>query len=159
MVSPTQKGFYQAFQCLYKRMDPDYPFGQQKQEAEVIPCLNNLRYPFVNTITKTQLTAVGSGNTWPTLLGALHWMMCLAQGSDMLSGDFDYAIEKAGALPYALDKTVSTYIAKSYAGFPDNNDDDDEYAEEMRRSSKTNPGNGTGKTTPSANQRAGLHPS
>ncbi|CCX12478.1 Similar to Probable kinetochore protein ndc80; acc. no. Q5B3B1 [Pyronema omphalodes CBS 100304] len=134
MMSPTQKDFYQVFQWLYKRFDPDYPFGQQKQEAEVIPCLNNLRYPYANTITKTQLTAVGSGNTWPTLLGALHWMMCLAEGTDdMLNGNFDYAAEEAGAQPFAPEKIVFTYIAKSYASFLDNNDDDAEHAEEMRR--------------------------
>lgn len=76
-------------------------------------------------------------------------MMYLARGSDnILNGDFDYATEKAGALPYAPDKIVFTYIAKSHAGLIDNNDDDDEYAEEMRRSSKINPWNGIGETKP-----------
>jgi len=132
LQSPTQKDFYHIFQWLYKRLDPNYEFTSPKPETEVMPQLANLRYPYSSTITKTQLTAVGSGNTWPTLLGMLHWMMELSQVTDHYrNGDFDAAAEEEG-LGIASEKIVFRYMSKCYNAWLAENDDHEEFEREMQ---------------------------
>lgn len=46
---------------------------EKKFEEEVPRILKSLSYPF--TISKSAMFAIGSLHTWPTLLGALHWMV------------------------------------------------------------------------------------
>jgi kinetochore protein NDC80 len=131
LSSPTQKDFYHIFQWLYMRLDPNYVFSQVKPETEVLPLLANLKYPYTTTITKTQLTAVGSGNTWPTLLGMLHWMMELAQVTDRYRlGDMDHYAEEEGHT-IGVDKIVFNYTAKCYNAWLNENDDHEEFEREM----------------------------
>ncbi|KAF8535535.1 HEC/Ndc80p family-domain-containing protein [Trichophaea hybrida] len=133
LQSPTQKDFYHIFQWLYKRLDPGYEFTSPKPETEVMPQLANLRYPYSNSITKTQLTAVGSGNTWPTLLGMLHWMMELAQITDAYrNGDFDAAAEQEG-VGIESEKIVFRYMSKCYNAWLAENDDHEEFEQEMQQ--------------------------
>lgn len=52
---------------------------EKKFEEEVPRILKTLNYPF--TISKSAMFAIGSLHTWPTLLGALHWMVELIRVS------------------------------------------------------------------------------
>lgn len=131
LVSPTQKDFYSMFQWLYCRLDPNYRFTAPKPETEVMPLLNNLRYPFATTITKTQLTAVGSANTWPSLLGMLYWMMELAMITDRYkSNAYDQAAEQEG-VDISAQKYVFQYMAKCYNAWLAENDDHEEFEKEL----------------------------
>ena len=49
--------------------------ANKKVEEEVPKILKLLSYPF--TISKSAMFAIGSLHSWPTLLGALHWMVDL----------------------------------------------------------------------------------
>lgn len=59
-------------QHLYGCINPNFKM-EKKFEEEVPRILKTLHYPF--TISKSAMFAVGSMHTWPTLLGALHWMV------------------------------------------------------------------------------------
>ncbi|KAA8914275.1 HEC/Ndc80p family-domain-containing protein [Sphaerosporella brunnea] len=131
LVSPTQKDFYQIFQWLYMRLDPNYQFAPTKPEAEVMPLLQYLRYPYSSVITKTQLTAVGSANTWPTMLGMLYWMVGLAQVTDQYrSGDLDRIAEDEGH-GIGTARIVFNYMAKCYNAWLNEIDDHEEFEQEM----------------------------
>ena len=132
LQSPTQKDFYHIFQWLYKRLDPNFEFLAPKPETEVLPMLNNIRYPYTSSITKTQLTAVGSGNTWPTLLGMLHWMTELAQITDRYrSGEYDGVAEEEG-VSIVAEKIVFRYVTKCYNAWLQENDDHSEFEAELQ---------------------------
>lgn len=70
---PTQKGFVLIFKWLYLRLDPGYNFTKSI-EHEVYQILKNLQYPYLETINKSQISAVG-GSSWPRFLGMLHWLV------------------------------------------------------------------------------------
>ena len=132
LQSPTQKDFYHIFQWLYKRLDPNFEFLAPKPETEVLPMLNNIRYPYTSFITKTQLTAVGSANTWPSLLGMLHWMMELAQITDRYrSGEYDAVAEEEG-VSIVAEKIVFRYVTKCYNAWLQENDDHSEFEAELQ---------------------------
>nr|5TD8_A Chain A, Kinetochore protein NDC80 [Saccharomyces cerevisiae S288C] len=73
LKQPTQKGFIIIFKWLYLRLDPGYGFTKSI-ENEIYQILKNLRYPFLESINKSQISAVG-GSNWHKFLGMLHWMV------------------------------------------------------------------------------------
>lgn len=74
LTTPTQKEFVSIFQYLYNRADPNFEF-KKKMDEDVLTCLKALKYPFVDTISRSQLTAVGSPHSWPNMLAVLDWMV------------------------------------------------------------------------------------
>ncbi|EDO15627.1 hypothetical protein Kpol_489p8 [Vanderwaltozyma polyspora DSM 70294] len=73
LKQPTQKGFIYMFKWLYSRLDPGYQFTKSI-EQEVYQLLRTLQYPYLETINKSQISAVG-GNSWHKFLGMLHWLV------------------------------------------------------------------------------------
>ncbi|CAI4064357.1 hypothetical protein SKDZ_09G0270 [Saccharomyces kudriavzevii ZP591] len=73
LKQPTQKGFIIIFKWLYSRLDPGYGFTKSI-ENEIYQILKNLRYPFLESINKSQISAVG-GSNWHKFLGMLHWLV------------------------------------------------------------------------------------
>ncbi|OWB80953.1 hypothetical protein B5S32_g5284 [[Candida] boidinii] len=73
--TPTQKDFVFIFQWLYHRIDPGYKFSRSI-EQEVYFILKTLEYPYIDSINKSQISAVG-GSNWPIFLGMLHWFVNL----------------------------------------------------------------------------------
>lgn len=129
LKTPTQKDFSMIFQWLYTRLDPHYRFV--KVENEVLPLLKNLRYPYAQAITKSQLAAVGSTNSWWIFLGMLHWMMELVQTTDRYhSGEFDDAAEDNN-VDIGTEKIIFRYLTKCYTAWLSEDDDHDEYEQEM----------------------------
>lgn len=74
LVTPTQKEFVSIFQYLYHKFDPNFQFVK-KIDEDVLYCLKALKYPFSDTISRSQLTAVGSPHSWPNMLAVLVWMV------------------------------------------------------------------------------------
>lgn len=87
---PTQKGFTIIFAWLYQRLDPGYIF-QKTVEADLYQILRNLNYPYLETINKSQISAVG-GSSWPKFLGLLHWLVKLNGKMDKISQDLDLTL-------------------------------------------------------------------
>ncbi|KAI3425309.1 hypothetical protein D9Q98_009074 [Chlorella vulgaris] len=72
LASPTTKDFTNVMLFLYRQFDPVLP-KTFKLEEEVPQLYKRLKYPF--QISKSNLTAVGSPHTWPSLLAALTWLV------------------------------------------------------------------------------------
>ncbi|KAH3661948.1 hypothetical protein OGAPHI_006127 [Ogataea philodendri] len=79
LKNPTQKDFVLMFQWLYKKIDPGYKFFRSI-EQEVYSLLKFLEYPYLDTINKSQISAVG-GSNWHIFLGMLYWMKQLVSES------------------------------------------------------------------------------
>ncbi|QLL34853.1 hypothetical protein HG536_0H02280 [Torulaspora globosa] len=87
---PTQKGFTLIFKWLYLRLDPGYGFTKSI-EHEVYQILKNLQYPYLESINKSQISAVG-GSSWPRFLGMLHWLVQLNLKLDASLNELDHNI-------------------------------------------------------------------
>lgn len=110
--SPTQRDFNYLFQWIYKRIDPIHRF-QKNIDQEVPPLLQQMRYPYVRGITKSQISAVG-GQNWPTFLGLLHWMMQLAQMMEGYSSNrYDFACAEAGT-DITGDRIIFNFLCDAY---------------------------------------------
>ncbi|KAI7842998.1 hypothetical protein COHA_003332 [Chlorella ohadii] len=72
LASPTTKDFTNVMMFLFRQFDPVLP-KTFKLEEEVPQLYKRLKYPF--QISKSNLTAVGSPHTWPSLLAALTWLV------------------------------------------------------------------------------------
>lgn len=132
LKSPMQKDFVLIFQWLYHRLDPHYRF-QKGIEHEVLPILKSIRYPYASSITKSQLTAVGSPNYWPVFLGILHWMLELIETMHQFqSGEFDHAATEE--VDVGADRIIFRYLTRCYAAWLVENDDHEEYLQEMAAS-------------------------
>jgi SMC interacting uncharacterized protein involved in chromosome segregation len=76
LMSPQAKDFTNLFCFILSKIRPDWNFSINKIDEDIIPILNELRYPgFIN---KSHLIAVGAPNTWPHLLAVLAWLVELA---------------------------------------------------------------------------------
>ncbi|AMD23003.1 HHR234Cp [Eremothecium sinecaudum] len=73
LKQPTQKDFIYIFRWLYQRIDPGYAF-KKSLENEVYSILRTIHYPYLETINKSQISAVG-GSNWHKFLGMLHWLV------------------------------------------------------------------------------------
>ncbi|KAH0604340.1 uncharacterized protein H6S33_006717 [Morchella sextelata] len=130
LKSPTQKDFTMIFQWLYHRLDPNYRF-QKPIEQEAPPILKALRYPFAQSITKSQLTAVGSANSWPSFLAMLHWMLELIVTVERYqSGAYDDAAAAEG-IDVGADRIIFRYLVSCYRAWLAGDDDHDEFLDEM----------------------------
>ncbi|KAH8146461.1 uncharacterized protein LAJ45_09407 [Morchella importuna] len=130
LKSPTQKDFTMIFQWLYHRLDPNYRF-QKPIEQEAPPILKALRYPFAQSITKSQLTAVGSANSWPSFLAMLHWLLELIVTVERYqSGAYDDAAAAEG-IDVGADRIIFRYLVRCYRAWLAGDDDHDEFLDEM----------------------------
>eukprot|EP00004_Rigifila_ramosa_P011480 TRINITY_DN2458_c0_g1_i1.p1 TRINITY_DN2458_c0_g1~~TRINITY_DN2458_c0_g1_i1.p1 ORF type:complete len:630 (-),score=148.24 TRINITY_DN2458_c0_g1_i1:5-1894(-) len=115
LQSPTQREFYQMFQFLYRQIDPAYTLPQQKLDEEITTIFRRLRYPFA--ISKHALQAVGSPHTWPSILGALHWLVELLQYEEAA------AIEERESGTDSPERLFFDYVTKAYELFLSGQDD------------------------------------
>lgn len=76
LLSPGAKDFSILFTYVVNKIRPDWNLSINKLDEDIIPILNELRYP--GYITKSHLVAVGAPNTWPHLLAVLAWLTELA---------------------------------------------------------------------------------
>ncbi|KAK5169860.1 kinetochore-associated Ndc80 complex subunit ndc80 [Saxophila tyrrhenica] len=132
MSNPTKKDFAEMFQFLYHCIDPSYRF-RDKIENEVPAVMKQLRYPFERSITKSQISAVGGSNGWPTFLALLHWMMQLAKMMESYStGAYDDACIEAG-YDVSADRITFQFLSDAYKEWLSIEDDDDDDEEAKRR--------------------------
>ncbi|KAL7409382.1 HEC/Ndc80p family-domain-containing protein [Mrakia frigida] len=81
VTSPTQQEFQLMFKFLCQSViDEDYVFGKggKKFEEECLGLLKDLRYPAVDTLSRTSIGAPGSPHQWPSLLAMLAWLVDLS---------------------------------------------------------------------------------
>lgn len=139
LKNPTQKDFESIFKWFYNKLDPGYKF-EKSFNNEVSMLLKYLEYPYLETINKSQITAVGSN--WPVFLGMLHWLLQLVKKSikfDDLDLDSiqesqlsnnnhkqksDYNDSVISSEQTVLNKLFISYALKSYKSFLSFGEDD-----------------------------------
>jgi kinetochore protein NDC80 len=151
LKNPTQKEFILIFQWLYRKIDPGYKFNRSV-EQDIYTLLKFLDYPFLDTINKSQISAVG-GSNWPVFLGMLHWLLDLVRES-MKFDEIDIETIQESQQPLddddddldlnandsvlqneqsILNKLFINYALKSYKSFLSFGDDDySSFYEEMQ---------------------------
>lgn len=153
--NPTQKEFVFIFQWLYNRIDPGYKF-LRSIEQEVYSLLKLLDYPYLETINKSQISAVG-GSNWHVFLGMLYWLLKLVietikfdnfdlnsiqKQHNLDDGEFEEEEEEIGGNnpddsvikgeQSLIDKLFVNYALKSYKSFLSFGEDNySEYLYEM----------------------------
>lgn len=117
---PTQSAFVAMFRHVYCAcVDATYVLGAEgkKFEEEVMQLLRDVRYPFLDELTKTKLMAAGSQQNWPACLAMLDWLVRL--GSEV-------ATFGSGPLEREDDNELHAlffpYLWRCYAKFWDNQD-------------------------------------
>ncbi|AAS53652.2 AFR281Cp [Eremothecium gossypii ATCC 10895] len=151
LKQPTQKDFICIFRWLYRRLDPGYSF-KRSLETEVYSILKTIQYPFLDTINKSQISAVG-GSNWHKFLGMLHWLMNTSQRLDsclhkldesktmQLTQDItilnqpvttlDEQDEKHEQYELMVERLFIEYISKCYKSFINMEDDFSPFKEEL----------------------------
>ncbi|KAG8927424.1 kinetochore-associated Ndc80 complex subunit ndc80 [Tulasnella sp. 419] len=141
LQTPTNREFHLIFQFLITDMDDKYVFGREKKpEDEVILLLRDMRYPLVDTISKTSLAAPGSSSAWPTLLAMLHWIVTLSHtlkkwGDPEVCPDYnlmpvqDIPLEEE--VPNYFDLVICDYTFAAYMQYMYGADDFKEQDEEL----------------------------
>lgn len=124
--NPTQKEFVLIFQFLYNKIDPGYRF-LRSIEQEVYSLLKLLEYPYLETINKSQISAVG-GSNWYIFLGMIHWMLKLVLQIENFDSDTTAAVselaEDQKEQQQMIDKLFISYALKSYKSFLSFGEDD-----------------------------------
>ena len=129
---PTQSAFVNMFKHIYNTcIDPSYQMGAEgkKFEEEVILLMKEIRYPFVDDLTKTKLTAAGSQQNWPACLAMLDWIVHLGMAvGPSTSGPIGRDDENE------LHALFFPYLWRCYEKFWENQDTYPEELEELARS-------------------------
>lgn len=133
---PSSKEFKSIFKFIYYQIDPNYVF-QKRFEDEFIIILKNLRYPFVDQISKSHLYSVGSMMSWPCLLGALIWMVELVALLSQINTKMKAFDADNDTIESKPENIFFNYLTKAYSLFLSGNDDyektDNEFMQNISR--------------------------
>ncbi|KGB77905.1 kinetochore protein NDC80 [Cryptococcus deuterogattii 99/473] len=82
LTSPTAKEFQSIFKFLVNDLvDPGAAWGK-KFEDDTLSILKDLKYPGMDSVSKTALTAPGAPQSWPNMLAMLNWLVDLCKALD-----------------------------------------------------------------------------
>ncbi|WWD07983.1 hypothetical protein V865_006093 [Kwoniella europaea PYCC6329] len=82
LMSPTAKEFQSIFRYLISSLiDPGMSWGK-KFEDDALSILKDIRYPGLDSVSKTAFTAPGAPQSWPGLLAMLNWLVELCKAHD-----------------------------------------------------------------------------
>lgn len=154
LKQPTQKDFIFIFKWLYLRLDPGYIFTKSL-EHEVYSILRTIHYPYLATINKSQISAVG-GSNWPKFVGILHWLVVINKKLDECLAKLDMSIQnqvtqdmtvlnqplktseeqdmKQEKYELMVERLFIDYITESYKSFLRLEDDYDPYLKDLELS-------------------------
>ncbi|CDO92603.1 unnamed protein product [Kluyveromyces dobzhanskii CBS 2104] len=154
LKQPTQKDFIYIFKWLYLRLDPGYVFTKSL-EHEVYSILKTIHYPYLATINKSQISAVG-GSNWPRFIGMLHWMVIINKKLDECLEHLDVSInnqvtqditvlnqplktveeqeKKQEKYELMVERLFIDYITESYKSFLRLEDDYEPYLQDLELS-------------------------
>ena len=124
---PTQKDFTLIFRFLYNKIDPSHEFNRAI-DIEVFALLRNLGYPYLDSINRSQISAVG-GQNWPSFLGMLYWLVKLNLSLAAIDTNDDLLLWPEDE----VEKLVAQFLLKSYTAFLNEQDSFDDYLNELSR--------------------------
>ncbi|KAK5982848.1 hypothetical protein GCK32_010354 [Trichostrongylus colubriformis] len=122
--SPTKQDFICMFESIYQHLSPDF---QLKNVIEEVPAIfRDLGYP--TAIKPSTMQTIGAAHSWPTLLGALTWLIDIVNVSISLQGQVGQELLLGG------DDSSGTLKAYKYswlnAGFKEYVQDRDTFKDE-----------------------------
>lgn len=121
---PTQKDFVLMFHFLYNKLDPHYTFSKSI-ETEVFQILRAWDYPYLDSISRTQISAVGQN--WPVFLAMLYWLMKLNLGLSGLTEDDMIASDDP------FDRLFIKYTHQTYGAYIDQEEDYSQYYDQLTK--------------------------
>lgn len=120
LTSPTQKQFMSIVLFLNQQWNPEFEYSDKPVE-DVPKEFKFCGYPF--SISKSALKSCGSPHTWPTLLGAIHWLVQLLEYLEAADGESDVATTTVHS-PYDTEsKFFFEYLCKGYESFLNGEED------------------------------------
>ncbi|KAI8114340.1 hypothetical protein M9434_002466 [Picochlorum sp. BPE23] len=117
LSSPTTKDYTNIMLFIVRYLDPSILKGFSKIEDEIPQLYKRLRYPY--TISKSNLTAVGSPHTWPSILAALSWVVELINYCEKAE---ELRMESADDRA-KMEADFFEYVAESYHYFMSGDDE------------------------------------
>ena len=115
LTSPSTKDFVHIVSFLLKKALPNFSFGP-KFEDELPPLLKNLGYPG-NTLSKGKLQTPGAEYAWPTILGALAWLVDLLRYTEAEAERLESGADVFGQEGEDGHKMFFDYLARGYELF------------------------------------------
>ncbi|KAK6904037.1 hypothetical protein I203_107551 [Kwoniella mangroviensis CBS 8507] len=82
LVSPTAKEFQSIFRFLIDTLVEQGTGWSKKFEDDALMILKDLKYPGMDTISKTAFTAPGAPQSWFGMLGMLNWLVELCKAHE-----------------------------------------------------------------------------
>lgn len=81
LTSPTAKEFQTIFRFIIVDMvDPGFQWGK-KIEDDILTIMKDLKYPAMEALGKTALSAPGTPQNWPGFLAMFNWLIDLSKVS------------------------------------------------------------------------------
>ncbi|XP_013415462.1 kinetochore protein NDC80 homolog [Lingula anatina] len=131
LLYPTSKDFFRIFEFLFSFIEPKYQVGP-KPEEEIPKLFKLMGYPF--PISKSNMFSIGSPHTWPTLLGALRFLMEIVKYAFNVDTDavlFPPRDDEFDSIPES--KILFNYMEEGYAAFLNGADTFEHLDEELAR--------------------------
>lgn len=127
---PSTREFAAIFKHLYNKLDPNFRFGARYEE-DVTTCLKALNYPFLDSISRSRLVAIGSPHVWPAILGMLHWVVSLIQCTEKAVA-MVYTVEQNSLDDHLVDKVLFDYLVRTYHLYLDESPEESEPEKELK---------------------------
>ncbi|EGW34396.1 uncharacterized protein SPAPADRAFT_49441 [Spathaspora passalidarum NRRL Y-27907] len=129
LKTPTQKEFTGIFSFLVKMQNPSFKLGKAP-DTEIYTALKVMNYPYLDSISRSQIGAVG-GQNWPTFLGVLYWLVTVNLKLLRITEE-DETPEDEDRLHDEYHAYISSKYARYLAG-RDNENDEIELQEKLDR--------------------------
>nr|XP_019008791.1 uncharacterized protein I206_06475 [Kwoniella pini CBS 10737]OCF47572.1 hypothetical protein I206_06475 [Kwoniella pini CBS 10737] len=121
LSSPTAKEFQSIFRYLASTLIDPGMIWSKKFEDDALTMLKDLRYPGLESISKTAFTAPGAPQSWPSMLAMLNWLVELCKAHDnwndtncisdpILSLPTELPLDH----PYLEDRMLWNFASKTY---------------------------------------------
>lgn len=112
MASIPTNLYFEIMAFLFQQLDSQFVFPAKRDE-ELIHMLRHLRYPF--QINKGAVSVPGAQHAWPTLLGAMVWVVELLEYNDKVeSGELRMNPMGEEQENFNKEKAFHLFLAKNY---------------------------------------------
>ncbi|KAI0742721.1 HEC/Ndc80p family-domain-containing protein [Daedaleopsis nitida] len=108
----SAKDFRAIFQHLIACLDPIWPFDLDiRFEDHFMQALRAMKYPYVNQVDQRWLSTPGAMNSWPTLLGMLHWLTELGKAHRHYPESRHPTLQDPDLIPDEFDDDNNNHLA------------------------------------------------
>ncbi|WRT65058.1 uncharacterized protein IL334_002000 [Kwoniella shivajii] len=120
-ISPTAKEFQSIFRFLIVALIGPGLSWTKKFEDDALSILRDLRYPGLDSVSKTAFTAPGAPQSWPGMLAMLNWLVELCKAHDNWNNNdcisdpiLMHPSQLAMDHPYLEDRLLWNFVSTTY---------------------------------------------